>query len=206
MYPDLDKKMADITPIAQHALVDERYRNHLLENLLVKKENIRYNSFRALKRISEDQPELLYPQWDFFENHMHSQNSYHKMSAVLILADLCRIDMTGKFEKIFDEFYDLLDDKSMVVSAYVSNVSRKIVGYKPELEQKITRRLLAIDRTRHRDDRKELIKAWIIESFELYFARSFLQKEILSFVKKQTGSGSNKTRKAAKKFLDRYNH
>lgn len=201
MYPDIDKKLTDVTDIARLALADEAYRNQLAGNLVMKNENVRYNSFRALKMVSEQQPDLLYPRWDFFVTLMRSSNSYHKMSAVLIIADLARADVDKRFENIFSEFYTLLNDRSMIVASYVAMASRVIVMHKPRLEKQVTRQLLDIDHTDHRDDRKDLIKAFIIETFESYFDRSSMKDEIVAFVGQQASSSSRKARKAASQFL-----
>ncbi len=194
MYPDIDKKLTDVTDIARLALADGAYRNQLAGNLVMKNENIRYNSFRALKMVSEQKPELLYPRWDFFVTLMRSSNSYHKMSAVLIIADLARADVDERFENIFSEFYTLLNDRSMIVASYVAMASRVIVMHKPRLEKQVTRQLLDIDHTDHRDDRKDLIKAFIIETFKSYFDRSSMKDEIVAFVGQQASSSSQKAR------------
>jgi hypothetical protein len=49
-----------------------------------------------------------------------------------------------------------------------------------------------------------LIKADIIESFEVFFDNSTDQETILNFAEQQLESSSPKTRKAAKAFLKRH--
>jgi hypothetical protein len=115
---------------------------------------------------------------------------------------LIKADTKGKFEKIFDRFYSLLDDKSFITAAYLASASGKIAKTKPKLQNKITNRLLSIDKTHHDPERIDLVKGSIIESFKEYFEESKNKKEIIEFVRKQLKSKSPKTKKIAKEFIE----
>jgi hypothetical protein len=203
MPVNLDKKNIDINAIAKKALKDDKLLVELLDNLGSKKENIRYNSHKVLSQISEEQPKLLYGHWDNFVKFLDSDNTYHKLSAIILLANLTKVDRENKFEKIFNKFYCLLDDKSFITAAYVSGASGKIALAKPTLQTKITNRLLSIDKTHHEQERQDLVKAYIIEAFEEYYDQTRGKKKILEFVEKQINCASPKTRKTAKEFLKR---
>jgi len=71
---------------------------------------------------------------------------------------------------------------------------------KPNLQTKITNRLLNIEKT-HKGKQIELIKAYTIEAFNEYFEESSDKNKILDFVEAQLESESPKTRKLAKEFL-----
>jgi len=200
---ELDKKNIDIKAVAKKALKDNKLLAELLENLRSKKENIRYNSHKVLYLITEEHPQKLYPKWDYLAKFLDSDNTYHKLSAVHLLANLTKVDKNNKFEKIFAKFYGLLEDKSFITAAYVCGVSGKIALAKPKLQTKITNRLLKIDKTHHQQERKDLVKASIIEAFEQYFDQAKNKKKITEFVRQQLNCQSPKTKKAAKKFLKR---
>jgi hypothetical protein len=202
---NLDKKNIDIKAIAKKALKDDKLLAELLDNLWSKKETIRYNSHKVLSQISEEQPRTLYRYWDYFVEFLGSDNTYHKLSAIILLANITKVDKKNKFEKIFNIFYGLLNDKSFITAAYVSGASGKIALAKPNLQTKITNRLLCIDKTHHEQERKDLVKANIIEAFEEYYDQIRGKKKIIAFVEKQINCASPKTRKAAKEFLKRMN-
>lgn len=183
------------------ALKDRKLLSELLDNLWSKNETIRYNSHKVLFFLTEEHPQTLYSSWDYLVKFLDSDNTYHKLSAVLLLANLTRIDKDNKFEKVFDKFYGLLDDRSFITAAYLAGASGKIAKAKPKLQTKITNRLLSIDKTHHEQERKDLVKASIIESFEEYFEQTRSKKRILDFVKEQLSCKSPKTKKAAKEFL-----
>jgi hypothetical protein len=204
MLPEMREKEADIEAIAAKAIEDSALLSGLLEGLKSKDETFRYNCHKVLMRVTGTHPELLYPSWDFFVYHLKSNNSYHKMSATHLVANLVKVDAEDRFAEIFDLFYGLLDDKSMVVAYYVAQNSAKIIKAKPELENRIIERLLAIDETHHPPGRKELIKTGIIEAFDELCEDSGIRPEIVDFVRAQTDSESRKTAKTAKSFLEKW--
>jgi hypothetical protein len=177
--------------------------NQYIQGLLSKNETYRYNCFKVLYLISEKKPEILYSHWDFFVNHLKSQNDYHKMSAVLIITNLISVDTTNRFEKILDIFYENLHSKKTIVPIYIIKSFGKIVNLKPKLEKKITDLLLNIEKI-YLGKQIELIKSAAIESFSEFFHKTKNKQKIIIFVKKQLNSESPKTKKTAKEFLSRW--
>lgn len=102
---------------------------------------------------------------------------------------------------IFDKYYNLLND-SVIVAGHITADSGKIAKAQPQLQAKITNRLLNLDETKQKH--KDLIKAGAIESFSEYFEESQDKKRIMDFVKQQLHCESPKTRKIAKEFLRRW--
>jgi hypothetical protein len=97
-------------------------------------------------------------------------NSFHKYIAIHIIANLTKADAENKFEKLFDTYYGLLSDKSIIPAAHVAVNSGKIALAKPALQSKITSRLLDIDNVVQRH--KDLVKAGAIDTFDAYFDKS----------------------------------
>jgi hypothetical protein len=204
MLSDMGKKSIDVESVAKEAIQDDNVLAELLEGILSKKETIRYNSFKVLLLISEEHPELLCHKWDFLVGLLESDNTSHKYIAIYIIANLTRLDKENNFDKIFDKYYNLLNDKSIIPAGHVAGNSGKIARVRPELQAKITDELLSIDETRHEPERRELIKSYAIESFSEYFEEAKNKREIIEFVKKQLNSKSPRTRKKAKEFLEKW--
>lgn len=201
---ELSKKSIDVGKVAKKALEDGAVLSELLEAVLSKKEKIRFDSFKALLLISEEHPKALYAKWDFFADLLSSPNTYFKYIAIYILANLAKVDTKSRFEKIFDKFYALLDDKSVIPASHVAATSAMIAKSKPKLQTKITNKLLTIEKTHHRPERRDLIKGYAIETFSGYFEGASNKRKILQFVKHQLDSRSPTTRKKAKEFLKRW--
>lgn len=173
-----------------------------LKGILSKKDKIRSNSFKVLLRISEKQPEILYPKYDYFANLLDSDNHYQRYISINILSNLALIDTKNKFEKIFDKYFSNIDGDRTMVAGQTALNSGKIAKAKLKIQTKITKRLLNIEKT-HKGKQIDLIKAYVIEAFDKYFAESSDQNEILDFVKAQLNCKSPKTRKLAKEFLEK---
>jgi hypothetical protein len=189
--------------IAKKAIKDKKLLSELLEGILSDKDEVRYPSFKALLIISEENPEILYPKWDFFASLINSDNSYKKLITIRLIANLTKVDIENKFDKIFDQYYSILDEDKTMTAGHLASNSGKIAKAKPKLQSRITDRLLNIDST-HKGKQKELIKAYAIEAFDEYYKESLDKKKIIEFVKKQLKSKSPKTRKKAEEFLSKW--
>jgi hypothetical protein len=180
--------------------IDAEKLSEALEGVLSKKDEIRSNSFKILMHVSEEQPKVLYSKWDYLADLLDSDNHYQRYISINILANLAVVDTKNKFEKIFDKYFSNIEgDRTMVAGQSALN-SGKIAKVKPNLQTKITNRLLNIDKT-HRGKQIDLIKSYVIEAFNEYFEESSDKNKILDFVEAQLESESPKTRKLAKEFL-----
>jgi hypothetical protein len=175
----------------------------LLEGIQSKDDKTRYTSLRALLYVIEDQPALLYDEWNRFVGLLDSPNAYQRYIATYLIAGLTKADAENRFQKIFDKYFALLDDASVMVAAHVAGNAAGIVEVKPELEPRITNRLLSVEKTHHDPSRKQLINGYAIESFSKYYGQAREKRKILDFVRKQLKSKSPRTRKIAKQFLQK---
>ena len=194
-----EKKKANPEALAQLALEDERVLQEALDGVLSKKDVVRQNSFQTLNFLSDKHPDRIYDRWDFFAYLIREGNSFHKYIAIWIIANLTKTDPENRFEELFDTYYGLLGDKSVIPAAHVAAKSGKIALAKPKLQRQITNKLLDIDNIVQRH--KDLVKASAIEAFDAYFDKSKDQERIIEFVEAQLNCESPKTRKIAKEFL-----
>ena len=201
MLPELNNKNANIHGIAETASNDADDLSELLEKLKSRNETIRYDSFNALLLISQKNPEVLYPRWKFFEDFLDSDNAFRRLMAVQIIPNIVRVDTENRFEKIFDRYYDLLND-SVIVASHLTANSGRIARAKPHLVSAITNKLMSIDNTTQKH--KDLVKSGAIQSFDEYFSEADKKEEILEFVREQLTCESPKTRKEAQKFLKKW--
>ena len=201
MLSELKRKGTDIANIAVKALDDATLLSELFKGLQSKNDALRSNCFHVLHYISEKNPQRLYSQWDFFVSLLGSENAYHRLIAVRILANLTYADRDNKFEMLFDRYCDLLND-SVIVAGHLAADSGTIAKAKPELRPQITQQLLSIDTTLQKH--KELVKAYALDGLNEYFNEAENKETILQFVREQLTSSSPKTRNKAKQFLRKW--
>ena len=193
----------DVKSLAKNAIKDEKLLSELLEGILSKKDETRFNSHQILMYISEEYPKVLYPKWDYLAELLDSDNHYHRHISINLLANLVMADTENKFEEIFDKYFSNIDGDRTMVAGQAALNSGKIAKAKPNLQTKITDKLLNIDKT-HRGKQTDLMKAYAIEAFNEYFEEASDREKILDFVKAQLEGKSPKTRKVAKEFLKRW--
>jgi hypothetical protein len=198
------EKDLDIAQISQAVLRDKRVMKEVLAGILAMEQTYRYNCIKVLLQISRTKPRRLYPTWDYFTGLLNSANAYHRTTAVQVLANMTGVDKENRFDGIFDPYFSLLDDEKVTVARATARNAGLIAKAKPHLQKRITRRLLDIDKTGHKQWRKDLIKADIIHSFEIYYPEADEKKRIITFVEKQTTCSSGATRKAAQRFLNKH--
>ena len=204
MIPEMNDKDVDIESVTQKILADEVLLSEILEGLVSKHETFRYNCHKVLMQLTEKNGELLYHYWDYLVELLDSQNSYRKMSAIHLISNLVKVDTEDRFEQIFDKYYSLLDDKSVIVAIYAAACSGRIVKAKPQLESQITSKLLNIDNTHHNEGRMMLVKTGAIQAFDEYFAFSTDKERILDFARASQYGSSPKTIKLAQDFLEKW--
>lgn len=199
-----DKEAPDLDKAIQLALEDERVLREMIDGIISKENAFHYNCFKALRRISDDHPSALVAEWDYFVELLGSSNSFHRSMGLRIIANLTQVDDAGRFEGMFDQYFGLLDDKSVIPARYLAQDAGQIIRSKPHLRARIVDRLLAVDETHHTQSRKDLIKADVVQTLEEFFDALDNKAEILAFVEAQLASSSPKARNAAKAFLRKY--
>jgi hypothetical protein len=147
---------------------------------------------------------VIYHKWDDFVKLLKSENTFMKSIGITIIANLTRVDTKNKFEKIFERFYRLLDDDSMITASNIAGLSGVIAQAKPKLQTKITNRLINIDSTHHSLECKNIIKGKAILSFDEYFEETRNKKRILEFVKVELKNSRPATKKKAEKFVKKW--
>jgi hypothetical protein len=191
----------EVANVANKAADNPDLLSKYVQEILSHHEKTRYFSFQVLHWISKNRPELLVSHWDLFTGFLLDTNAFRRHIAVRILANLVSVDHDDKFERIFEQYYSLLND-SVIVAGHVTGNSWKIVLAKPHLETKITEKLLHIDDTLQKH--KDLIKSGAIDSFSKYFKKAKNQQVIRDFVAQQLSSTSPKTKKKAKEFMKQW--
>ena len=201
MLSELESKGVDIVNIAVKALDDATLLSELLKALQSKNGTLRSNCFQVFHYISKENTQRIYSHWDLFVSLLGSEIAYHRLIAVRILANLTHADRDNKFETLFDRYYNLLND-SVIVAGHLAAASGTIAKAKPNLQSKITQRLLSIDTTVQ--THKDLVKAYAIDGLNEYFSEAENKTIILQFVREQLTSSSPKTRTKAKQFLRKW--
>lgn len=197
------KDAVDLAELAQGIVGDQEALQIILEGLGAKDNVYRENCFKVVLDICAAKPQVLYAEWDYFVDMLDSANAFHRAIAVRVLARLTPVDRAERFEGLFERYFELLDDDKVMVSRYLVQNVWRILAAKPHLTNRVTLKLLDVEKTRHPESRQALLKADIIEWLVGHDVAVEDKGRVLSFVEKALESSSPKARKAAREFLQR---
>jgi hypothetical protein len=200
----LNEEDPDIENLSNLVTGNDEALKQLVDGLTFSVDNYRYNCNTVLVNVARKAPKFVYSYWDNLVGLLESDNTYHRCSAINILPHLIPVDGGLKFIGIIDSYFRHLDDKSVIPPCYIARNCGTIASHLPEAVQQIVKELLAIDKTRHKQGRKDLIKADIIQAFDQIYEQVENKAEVCGFVEDQLNCSSPKTRKAAKAFLKKY--
>ncbi|MBN2213522.1 MAG: hypothetical protein JW723_04700 [Bacteroidales bacterium] len=199
----LEQKDTDkLGKVYELAISDRNFLKEIMDGLSASNETYRYNCYKALLTMSEEAPLKLYSEWEFFHEMLKSDNAYHQMIGVTILANLTVVDNEEKFDEIFDEYFNLLDGRSLVTARYVAKGAGTVAQVKPVLQEAITKWLLETEKTHHKN--RELVVFDAIESLDAYFSEINNKEKVIAFVKRHLKSDSPKTARRAGEFLEKH--
>jgi hypothetical protein len=201
---DLNNINLNVENLAKKVIKNKKLLSDLLECASSEKASVKYKSLKVLTLLSEEKSEMLYKEWDFFVKLLDNDNTFLRAIGGKIIANLVRVDTENKFDIIFDKYYNLLNDKSMINAANVAGYSGIIAKEKPYLQSKIINKLFDIDKTHHSSECKNIIKGKVIQSFYEYFDYFKDKEKIIKFVKNELKNSRSATRKKADKFIKKY--
>ncbi len=199
------KKNVSVESIKKEVIANKKLLTATVNGIFSDKAEMKFKCGKVIQKLSEDKPEAIYPYWDKFTALLDSENTFIKSIALAIIANLTKVDTEKKFEELFDKYFSFLNDRSMITAANLVSYSGAIAKAKPELESKITDKLVNIDKTHHSQECKNIIKGKAILSFHEYFDQSKDKKVILNFVKGELKNSRTATKKKAEKFLKKWN-
>jgi hypothetical protein len=180
----------------------------MLDGVSSSKAAVRYGCAGVLMNLSKKYPEKLYRYMDSFIALLDSKHRILIWNAMVIVANLARVDKDRKFDAIFTKYYGFLKDEYMVTVAGVVGHSGNIALAKPYLAQRIANELVKVEgisTTAHLSEEcKRVIAEKAIESFDMFFGRIQAKKKVVDFVWRQLDSPRKALRTKAEKFLKKW--
>ncbi len=189
----------EVEAAAQAAVSDAAVLRALLDGVgpATQRSAVRETSSQALMLLASRSAEVLLPHWDYLAGLLNCGNGFSQYVAIYVLTDLCRVDREGRFARVFDAYFQQLDDRSLMVASHTALRAGLAAAALPELQHRIIERLEAIDRTHFDQDRKEIIKGYAIAAFDQFVEHSPERERIVAWVARQSASTCGKTRKDA---------
>jgi hypothetical protein len=199
----LRKKEIRAEDIAEKTMKNPDFLSEIFNGISSENPRVKFNSAKILRITSGKDPQKLYSKFDFFVNLLDSENNIIKWNAMDVIADLTTIDSQKRFDKIFKKYYDLLSDASMITAGHVIDNSGKIAIAKPYLQDKITKKLLRVEKIQYKTSEcRNILLGKVILSFNEYIDYVDSKDEMISLAERQQNNSRRATNAKAEKFLN----
>ena len=189
---------------ARAARTPERI-GRLFERLESDKADVKYGAAKALRQISEERPEDLYPHFDDLLRLFEGENTILRWGATRILGNLAVADVEGRMEKVFDRYFAPISGHEMIGAANVIVAAAQIAVAKPNLAGRIAREILKVEQAAyHTPECRNVAIGHAIKSFDRIFRLIEDGKPVLEFVARQLDNPRQATRRKAERFVKRW--
>jgi hypothetical protein len=204
LLSELKKKSNNTDLILELILQDLSLLRDLIYCISSAEANVKFKCTKVLRELSKTKPELLYPYFDFFNILLDNPNNIIKWNAMDIIANLTEIDTEKKFEGIFEKYYSLLNEGSLITAGHVVDNSGKIANVKHKLREQITNHLLSVEKIPlPTEECRSILSGKVVKSFGQYINHIKNNAAVITFIKRQLKSNRNATRKKAEKLLEK---
>jgi len=205
LFQKLEAKDRDLEQIVSKVIDNPEMVDYLISGLSEENARIKYSCSNTLVKISERKTELLYPHFDLFSNHLKAENKFIKWGAIIIIANLTKVDVQKKFDKIFNKYYSGISGPIMITAANITKGSSIIAIAKPYLTEQITQELLKIkNATYQTEECRNVILGHMISSFTKFFNQIENKEQVVKIVKKQLENPRKPTKNKAEKFIKKW--
>jgi len=196
------RKKTEAEAMAQKVMKNPELLSELLSGISSTNPKTKFTSAKILRIISDENPEMLYSEMDFFEDLLNSENSILKWNAMDIIANLATVDSKNRFNGLCERYLSLLREESLITAGHVVDNSAKIALSKPELTDKITEELLKVERlVLPTAECRNILIGHTIEALGAYYYKIKDKNKVVSFVRRQMNNPRNATKAKAKLFL-----
>ena len=178
-----------------------------LRDLSSDKARVKYACAKQAIAVSENCPEDLYSDFDFFAKLLNSDNNIFKWTAIKVIGNLSNLDNAGKVDEILPSLIALLSDRTMITAANAIGALSQIAENKPEHRQEILKALLRVEKAKYYrkgcicPECRNVTLGHVIKSFDKFGKEIFARKDLRAFLKRQTKNTRSKVRQLAEKLL-----
>ena|ERR1035437_854642 len=147
--PERSRRGPQVAPLADAVQHNDGLIEELLAGIGAKRAGVKFGASKALRILSEQVPDALYPHFDVFAAMLGHGNHILKWNATLTLANLARVDREAKIEAILDQYLDLISGPNMITAANAIRGAAIIGLAKPHLVRPILLRIMRVERAKY---------------------------------------------------------
>ena len=169
------------------------------------KARVKYGCAKALRILSDERPDLLYTNFDFFVDLLDHRNKIFQWEAIYVLAGLASADKHRKIDQLLDKYCAPIEGPVMITANNVIKGATRIAAAKPYLADRIAERILRVQKGRYETSEcYEITCGTALKAFEELFSIVSDSKPLLRFARAHLDSPRNSTQREAEKLVERH--
>jgi hypothetical protein len=203
---EIARKGSDKERIAETIRRRPEQLSEVLDGLNAEPAAIKFGCAKVLRLISVIQPELLYPHFDRFVRLLDHPNKIFQWEAILVLAELVRVDKANRFEAVFPRYFAPIAGPVMITAANTIGGAAQIARARPAWADRIAREILKVSRARYQTrECRNVAIGKAIEAFgEIFDLLNETKPTVVNFVRRQVKNSRAATAKKAQVFLRKF--
>jgi hypothetical protein len=179
--------------------------NALCDGLASPQARTKYGSAKLLRRLAEQDPDLLYSRFDFFARLMEGETRILRWDSSRILGSLARADNEGRIEKLLDRYLAPITGNELIAAANAIQGAADIALAKPHLADRIAQEILKVSHAHYATTEcRNVAAGHAVQSLDRFFEHIRNKEPVLEFVESQLDNPRPATRKKAEKFWGKW--
>ncbi|PIZ42956.1 hypothetical protein CO015_01535 [candidate division WWE3 bacterium CG_4_8_14_3_um_filter_42_11] len=178
-----------------------------LQDFFADEARVKYGCAKKAIALSKEDPQRLYPAFDFFPQFLHGDKNILKWAAIQIIGHLSAVDAKKKVDALVPDLITLLSDKTMITAANAIGALSEIAKNKPEDREKILKALLKVEETTYyirgeiSPECTKVAVGHVIKALGNFGRLVYRRKDVRNFLQRQTENTRPRVRETAEKLL-----
>lgn len=165
----------------------------------------RFSAAKALRMLSEAEPQTLYSYFDVLAKGLDSQNSFLRWDATRTLANLASEDRQQKLDALLDRLLESIPGPQMIGAATAIAAAANVALAKPYLADRIAAAILEVRTAKYQTaECHHIAVGHAIESLGRFLQLVQDRRPVIRFVRAQIENPRAATRRKAETFLRRW--
>jgi hypothetical protein len=180
-------------------------KNYNLNDLFSDNPKIKYGLAKRLTGIAVENPEELYPDFEFFTGLLESENKIIKWTAIDIIGFLSFVDKEKKVDKLLNKLTGYLNSGNLITANHAIECLVNISQAKQEYSDMIIKNLLKIEEYNFdTEECRNIAIGKVLLGLDLMIEKVKNNEQVNEFTKRNTVNTRNATKKKAEKLLKKF--
>lgn len=168
--------------------------------------DVKYGEQKRILRLSQTDPQALYPDFDYFAQLIDSPNNIYKWTGILVIGNLASVDAKNKIMSVLPKVISQLNVGKMITAGNAIRALAAIAQARPEMANELALEIIKVEGYRY--DTVECQNIAIGHALKNISAIYPLldkqtQKAVINFASRSSTNSRPATAKKAKELLEK---